>query len=376
MVRAILPTPMSLSTLWPRALAAPLAVSWLTIAVLLLQGSADAWLAQLLLAFGALVPAVICFTILARPAPQPGAGATLALWAALGSLLLTLPLTALLAEPLLVGRAQLSLPSTVLTYAGFAALIATALYAALARGGSPGSVRAIALLAGLAGVVSLAGMVSGGSAAGVPAGCTLPGLSATAVVSIEGRAMMDGTLLASATIDGRRNGRDERWSGRHESTLSADFAADYVVVGGRAWLKQSGGEWLPAPAESGPERRIAEYLGGRSLAAADDLGLEVLDGGPARHCRLAIDGDAALEVLPALAWLVGSGPMERTSKLGLWQGELDWWLGNGGALSRAEVYVGGHPTDAWGLPGLRGSLWAELALAVPQAPEQISEPLP
>jgi len=108
----------------------------------------------------------------------------------------------------------------------------------------------------------------------------------------------------------------------------------------------------------------------------EDLGVDLVDGAAARHCRISVGGEHAFRAFVPLGWLLGRLPLDRAPALEIWRGDLDWWTFAGGQLGRATVLIGGHPGDAWTHSGLRGTLRAELRAVERDVPRTIDEPLP
>jgi hypothetical protein len=93
---------------------------------------------------------------------------------------------------------------------------------------------------------------------------------------------------------------------------------------------------------------------------AEDVGLELIQGAKARHCRTAIDGPTALRTLVPLRWLAGGDPVAVTATLVAWRGTLDWWVFADGQLGMATLVINGYPGDAWPTSGLQGEIRATM----------------
>jgi hypothetical protein len=129
-------------------------------------------------------------------------------------------------------------------------------------------------------------------------------------------------------------------------------------------------------AAGGGEAFTTGALGVDARATADDLGLDRLDNGRARHCRMVVDGRTAIEAFPLLRWLIGPDPdaPDAGQAFIAWRGSLDYWVVRpatpGPARVRfATVEVSG-PAPDWPVatgqkPALRATLRAASAYQVP-----------
>ena len=210
--------------------------------------------------------------------------------------------------------------------------------------------------------------------------------------------------VGTVTLAGTRAGDNERWtasltgwpvdSGREPSSL------DYARVGSSAWLRPAGAPWgevpvieeitpyvevgaTPAPVilqdrETLDSEVIRVTLASPARLAAEDVGIEIVDGVRARHCRLLAGGSVALQAFRPLRWLIGQPALSDATTIADWRGNLDWWLLQDGRLAMVSVSVEGlNP----GWPGgLQGTLQATLTthpLASPPpiaAPDSVSDP--
>jgi hypothetical protein len=82
--------------------------------------------------------------------------------------------------------------------------------------------------------------------------------------------------------------------------------------------------------------RVALEAGARE--AAEDHGVDYVEGARAQHCRVAVEGPAFRAAFPAVAWLVGDAPLTR------WRGQLDYWVFADGELGRVSGGVNGEAT--------------------------------
>ena len=99
----------------------------------------------------------------------------------------------------------------------------------------------------------------------------------------------------------------------------------------------------------------------RGSIVAEDLGLELIDGASARHCRTFMDGPTALARFLPLRWLLRDDSGQDEDDIRRWRGEMDWWVFGDGELGRAVVEVSGSRADTdWQATGVRAELQAEL----------------
>ncbi len=351
----------------------------------------------------------------------------LVMWVEILGLLLLLPSAANLVSALR-GRTGLPfLPSAEDAYGWFLALAAASLFAGLgasrrllgatsmrAPRAALAALIAVALLAlgsGVSGVAMLGTELAYTSAARVaplasaeqpvPPSCSqLPDVADTAGVSIEAEARAGSQVIGSVSLAGTRAGTDERWSatltgwpvdtGREPSSLG------YVRVGSSAWLRSGTAPWssvpvdetiipyvevgaTPAPVivqdrETLDSEVLRVALASPARLAAEDVGLELVDGVRARHCRLLAGGSIALQAFRPLRWLLGEAPLSDRSSIADWRGSLDWWILPGGRLAVASVSVEGlNP----GWPGgLQTTLQATLTSKPLPAAPSITAPAP
>jgi hypothetical protein len=365
---------MSTRTFEVRLLAALLLVAWTALA-LLLAGSDLALLGAV-----AGLPAAISGWTLLRPRVALAGGWV---WRAVGVLagLLTLGLAMLVAEPLLADRRDLQLPSAEMNYAALLALALTVAYCMrhLSLGASRvATAFAMAIPALLGGII----LATAARPTDVPDECAVPLVGHHAEVTITASAEIDGEIIGEGVLTGARQAGDERWSVVLSGPTSPAETADMVVSGGRTWLRRDGADWQSfsgdAPAVGGwLDARLAQAISGGPLPAMEDLGLEMLAGVAVRRCRIYIDGVSAATAVPLLAWLTGTEPPGTRTRLDIWRGELDWWMGRDGRMQHATIIIGGLPADPWwGARGMRGRLSAEVSVSEPKEPPTIEEPSP
>ena len=381
-----------------RLLAALLTVTWAAPALALLATPATSG-SRPLLALAALIPALVSAAAVVWPVAAHGRAGWGVGWLGVSALLLALPFAILVGGPLAAGVAQPFRPSAGMVYAGLLAVLCTTTYAAHgwleARGrrleapapqgpDRPSHLRAALVAVALTAVVATTGGVALAASdvrlTGLPPECGAVMTAPFARVTIDARAAIDGRTIATASVSGERSGSDERWAGIAGGESMNDRADEYALVSGRGLLRSGEGEWRAAgdgdDARTGHlDRRVASVLAEPALPPPEDLGIDLVDGAAARHCRISVGGPHALRAFLTLGWLLGREPLDRGPALGVWRGDLDWWTFVGGQLGRATVLVGGHPGDAWTGSGLRGMLRAEMRVVERDVPRTIDEPL-
>jgi hypothetical protein len=109
----------------------------------------------------------------------------------------------------------------------------------------------------------------------------------------------------------------------------------------------------------GPPQAVADAP--RGAIVAEDLGLEIIEGARARHCRTFMDGKTALATFLPLRWLLTDSSFAPEDALSRWRGEMDWWVFADGELGLASVEVSGSRADTdWDAEGTRAVLAARL----------------
>ncbi len=212
----------------------------------------------------------------------------------------------------------------------------------------------------------------------VPPFCDEPiRLGRQALVTIRATSSLDDVVRGQALLTGQRRGIDESWSGSWSGPDGSGRTA-YLRFGRQAWLNDGTRdpasvqrEWRetdPDPFDtSGPDRLtmdgppLAWVNVPRGSIVAEDLGLELIDGAPARHCRTFMDGQTALMRFLPLRWLLRDDSGQDEDDIRRWRGEMDWWVFGDGELGRAVVEVSGSRADTdWQATGVRAVLRAEL----------------
>jgi hypothetical protein len=208
-------------------------------------------------------------------------------------------------------------------------------------------------------------------------------LGPSAVVEVEAQAIIDGQSVGHASIQGVRDGSDESWSGSAEG----DFVrarAGYARLGRDAWMGLGAAE--PSPIEVDPfgmhgtngltlDGPVVSLLRATDPeVVAEDLGVGLVSGARARHCRTAVNGPSALDTFLPLRWLAGGQLLTVTHPLEEWRGTLDWWVFTDGQLGQASVDIHGYPGEAWPTSGIAGTLSARLTALDRDIPQVVSAP--
>jgi hypothetical protein len=401
---------MAVGAIRMRALAALLSCLWVSVGVALLAAYRPGGPSDATIGIAAFVPALIATGAIAWPPATSRHRSGLAiLWVGITAALLLAPLLGSIVAVLDDTGRRTLLPSVESAYAWFLALAATTVYGALGlarrildraavdrAGAAVGTaVAAIVtvLVAGLTGATTAANQValrerppavqdlSWGPA---DMSTTLPGcrsevrLGSTARLAAEGEALVDGGRLGRVTLAGVRSGGDERWQGTLESG-GATQGADFALIDGALRLSVDGRPLArPALGAMGGtlDAAVARLLATDGLQAVEDLGVELVEGVRARHCRTAVDGPAVLGAFVPARWLAALDLGRAPPPLEAWRGDVDWWLFVDGQLGLASVSLGGYAGDAWPDMGVRGELRARLTALDRGAPHAVEPPVP
>lgn len=303
-------------------------------------------------------------------------------WLGLGAALLLVPSIGGVLNQLLARGPQTLLPSLEAAYPWLLALAATSLFTGLGvarrllgetalrrdrlvRGALIGAV--LTLVAGsgfataaIANDLALRDRPAASSRFGPTAGGARPPLcdeairaGPTADLGVLLSADVDGRRVGSVGLHGTRVGTDVRWA--------ADVATELALgqfgtarVGSRAWTREPGRGWV----ETDPATLDGELIDAQVLAtaleagvraAAENRGVEFVEGARGRHCRIAVDGPTFVAAFPQARWLVGSDTLRR------WRGQLDYWVFTDGELGQVAGSVSGPP-GALGVEGIGGTI--------------------
>jgi hypothetical protein len=385
-----------------RLIALALVALWTAAAALVVWGYRPGGPYDLLVGL-ATVPFVLValLALVWPPIARPGGPFLIAVALGAGATLLLLPSIGGVVVQLQAGGPQTLLPSLEAVYPWALALLATAAFAGigLARRLYGPAARRRRRLAGGALIGMLAAAVAGGTFAAVaianelaiadrpssasrygpidggrePQACqdplTIPG-SAAFAGPLGGT--VDRASIGSAQVRGQRVGDDFRWDG----TVASDEALGRygaIRIGFAAWTAQPREAWHPAAPfaveDLDLDRRFVEVaLSPERTSIAQELGLAIVGGATARHCRIATDGAIVSEALPIARWIVGPSDIDR------WRGEIDYYVFLDGAVGIASGAVNG---EAFVLdrPGLLGTFTFEMSILDRGADLTIRPPL-
>ncbi|OGN88206.1 MAG: hypothetical protein A2X23_04790 [Chloroflexi bacterium GWC2_73_18] len=367
------------------------AAAWLAAGAAVFVGYRPGGAADGTLAVVALLP-IVPALVVARTRGGGGAvtepiGRLLAPAAMIGALLLLVPLTAELVRPagpgwpgaqpgtfapLAVARL---LPSPSLGWAFALAAALTALPALRSRvprrstgEGAPREGRAVAAAAAVSLVLGAVLAAVGYGIAAWNAGTVA--VPATSVFGPTGPVELpacDGPLALPASVRVRASGDGDR-GGRSLGGVVVDGARmpEAISWSGTYSTVWGSGTDGRAAGETGPfldEALLATALTPGRRAGADELGIDLVEGARARHCRVVTDGTGALRGFLPLQYVVGrDGRSEATARLlAPWRGTLDYWLFGDGRLGLASVAVDGLPPGDWPGSGPQARLRATLS---------------
>lgn len=355
-----------------RLIGTALVAAWATAALLVLVAYRPGGPLDFVVGLTFLLPIAIAVAAVVWPPVARGAGAfPLMVGLGLGSLLLILPSIGGVLNQLLALGSQTLLPSWEAAYPWLLALAGTSLFAGfgLARrilGETALRPRRLAFGLVVAGALTL---LAGGAFAAVaianevalrdrsepargsrfgptdligdPPACDGQFRTGdTARVSTRLGASVDLRPIGSVDQNGLRVGRDFRWLA-YVATDRELGQYGAAATDDRAWSRSPTRGWRA----TSPEAVATETLDLQAAevamtegfrATAEDRGIEVIEGAPARRCRIAVDGDTFRAAFPAVRWLVGG------ADLGRWRGQLDYWIFLDGELGQIAGSVNGE----------------------------------
>ncbi len=332
-----------------RLLAGGLTVLWAVAAGLVLVGYRPGGPVDQVVGMTSLAPIAIAAAALVWPPTTRGDRAFAAVaWLGLAAGLLLVPSIAGVFGQLVASGPQTLLPSPEAAYPWILALAATSLFAGLGLAREILGVAAmrrrrlvlgVAIAAGatlLSGAIFATAAISNElglrdqpsrtSRFGPTAATTkLPSCTAsiatgpTATLALTLAADVDGRSIGSVDIAGRRDGADVAWTAQVATdALIGQF--ELVHKGDSTWSKSPGDRWVvdPRPDEAMEtlDREVADtLLAEPNRTAAEDRGLEFVEGARSRHCRIAVDGRTFQSAFPQIRWLADPVDLHR------WRGE-------------------------------------------------------
>ena len=357
-----------------RLIAIALLVAWAIAALLVLLAYRPGGPFDLVVGITMLLPIGIAAAAVRWPPVARGEGAfPLMVALGVGALLVLLPSIGGVANQLQALGSQTLLPSWEAAYPWLVALVGTSLFAGfgLARlldGGT--ALRRRRLVVGIAVAVVLTA-AAGGLFGGVAIANELavreqPAASASrfgptdldrapvacdAPIGPGPAARLDGHLSASVdlrpigTVDlsGIRAGSDLRWVA-YVATVRELGQYGAARSGERSWTRSPATGWTRSEGDVGDRSAVDLHAIETALtpeyrATAEDHGIEVIEGAPARHCRIAVDGATFREAFPAVGWLVGDADLDR------WRGQLDYWIFLDGQIGQIAASANGEATE-------------------------------
>ncbi len=406
-----------------RLLGAILTGLWAVTAIVIASAYRPGGPVDIVVALACFVPVAIADAGVIWPArTQGGTSRAVLVWVWIGAVLFMLPVAYGIGSTLTEDSPRHLVPSAEAAYGGAIALFLTAFYSVVGlvhrrRRRRPFERRATWLAAGLAALLMSAAGLSFVFVALVnehdlrtaelsssrfgptdpeldPPYCDEPvTLGGDAHIRITATSGLDLQDRGQAVLEGQRGGIDESWGGSWAGPDGEGQQA-YLRVGPLAWLNDDsddprapGTTWHetgPNPfgllgeaalTMDGPPRTVAAAPRGQIIP--EDLGLELIEGARARHCRTFIDGTAALDMFLPLRWLLYDGDSRPDGAIGRWRGELDWWVFGDGELGQAAVRVSGPRTETpITAEGVRVVLEAELAATDREVEVDVSAPGP
>jgi len=400
-----------------RLLAAGLTALWTGTAAIVIVGYRPGGPIDGVVGIAAMLPIAVSLLGLLWPPTARGERASAAVaWLGLGAVLLLIPSIGGVLTQLLARGPQTLLPSWEAVYPWALALLATSLFGGLgvARyilGGT--AMRRRRLQLGLT-IAVIATTLSGSSFAAAaignelalrdtpaissrfgptqadaePPSCSAPlesGASAVVVIAISGD--VDGRPTGTIGLRGTRSGADVTWF--------ADVATEVTLgqfglvrVDGTTWTRMPRQAWRvsppgptsaepPAPGLAFPpladpalDHQVLETaLTVEYRSAAEDRGLEFVEGARSRHCRVALDGDTFRDGFPAVDWMATQADLHR------WRGSMDYWIFLDGEVGQVVATINGE-AHTLGRDGLQANLSASMWATDRGRPVAISAPQP
>jgi hypothetical protein len=355
-----------------RLLAIALVAAWTVAAALVLFAYRPGGPLDLLVGLTMLLPIAISLAGVAWPPVARGRGAfPLMVSLGFGSLLLLLPSIAGIANQLAALGSQTLLPSMEAAYPWLLALVGTSLFSGfgIARqwlGGTALRPRRLGLgLAVAAALTTLAGVVFAGvvvanevalrdrsePASGSRFGPTdLEGdpppcdgdlaVGPTARVATHLSASLDLRTLGTVDQAGLRSADGFRWLA-YVATDRELGQYGAAMTGDRAWSRTPTSGWTATAPDAVADgtldvRALEAALTPGYRATAEDRGIEIIEGAPARRCRVAVDGATFRAAFPQVRWLVGGADVDE------WRGQLDYWVFLDGQLGQIVGNLNGE----------------------------------
>jgi hypothetical protein len=420
---------MRVRTFGLRLLAGVLTALWATAGGIVVLGYRPGGPADGFVGLASLLPLAVSLLGLLWPPVVRGDRAFAAVaWLGLGAILLLVPSIGGVLTQLLARGPQTLLPSWEAVYPWVLALLATSLFgglgvarrvlgstamrrrrlglgllvavAATSVTGSAFAAAAIANEIALRDAPSASSRFGPTSGDGEPPHCT-DALSAarTATVALQVRGDVDGRPIGTVDVHGTRNGADVAWT--------ADIATEVTLgqfslvrLDGTTWTRPPRSPWtndgrlaplatppngpptppadplvptgtaFPAVVRPALDREVLDSaLTPGYRAAAEERGLEYVEGARARHCRVALDGRTFQLAVPASGWMSVRQDLHR------WRGTLDFWVFLDGEVGQVTATVNGE-AQSLGRSGLQANLVATMTATDRDKPVTIQSPAP
>jgi hypothetical protein len=398
-----------------RLLAAVLTGLWTIAAAIVLLGYRPGGPIDGVVGLASLLPiAVSLLGLLWPPAARGDRAFAAVAWLGLGAVLLLIPSILGVMAQLLARGAQTLLPSWEAVYPWVLALLATSLFGGLGVArrvlGSTAMRRRRLELGLLIAIVatSLSGSLFAAAAIGndlalrdrpaissrfgpttgapEPPPCTAQlGVGPAAVLVLTLRGEVDGRATGTIEIRGVRSGVDVSWVAEvGTEVVSGQFAL--IRIEGTTWTRMPRGPWriadvaaaqpsgngetAPFPPATRPalDREVlVTALSPAYRSAAEDRGLEFIEGARSRHCRVALDGRTFEAAFPAVGWLATYEDLHR------WRGALDYWIFLDGQIGQVAAVVNGE-AQSLGRAGLQANIYATLTATDRERPVTIEAP--
>jgi hypothetical protein len=198
-------------------------------------------------------------------------------------------------------------------------------------------------------------------------------VASSAQLQIDLTSDVDGHQIGSVEIHGTRSGQDVRQLDQ-VATDQAQGQYGFARIGERAWTKQPGGQWRTDPEAMGSGPVLDELVLETALlpdnrTAAEERGIEFVEGARARHCRIAVDGPRFAAAFPDVSWFGTHLDLHR------WRGQVDYWLFLDGELGQVVASVNGEAIGL-GRPGLLATIHVTLTATDRDLPTSIDAPVP
>jgi hypothetical protein len=399
-----------------RLIAAAVLLLWLVAAAVVVVGYRPGGPFDGVVGLTTLLPVAVALLGLLWPPAERGDRAFAAVaWVGLAAVLLLVPSIAGLVRQVVARGPQTLLPSWEAVYPWFLALLATALFgglgvarrvlgvtalrrrrlelglivavAAAALSGSVFAAAAVANDLALRQVATSSSRFGPTVATTDPLSCSDPrvgiGDSARVVLTVWGD--VDGRPIGTVDLHGERDGADTDWTADVATSAAVGQfglirrdGTTWTRVPGEPWTRSetdkaaagltAGGTRFPPVARPALDQEVFDStLSPAYREAAEDRGLEFVEGARARHCRIALDGTTFLAAFPEAGWMAANEDLHR------WRGALDYWVFLDGQVGRMEATVNGEAASL-GREGLLANLDAILTATDRGAPVTIARP--